>query len=178
IPANYPEDHNNTDSRTLTVNFLEKWADKGLSPAMNKLAQLCCDIVDGLQENEKQTKWLVKARQWYEKAFETGDFYQKAKAANGLSYIHRGNSKKYKQWKKEYLFQLEKYVEDLEQNNAELINIWIKEDPYKELEKRISFEDSLQELAIGYEYEIKDKKKAKLYKEKACQYGLTTFCEK
>jgi len=163
-------DCENPDCEAAMIDFLEKWAGKGMAVAMNKLAEFYTDKIDRLpgNENEKKSEWLDKARTWYEKAFEAGGFYQKAKAAKGLSLVYgrKGSSKKEKQWKKEYLHWLEICFEDLEKNNTKEGGSWSK------------YMDILNDLAFGYEYEIKDKKKATFYKEKACQYGLTTYCGK
>jgi len=146
------------------MSVLKKGAENGLPGAIKVLGDY---YLNKYQEYDK-------AIHWYQKAFDAGDVYQKAEAAKSMSiaytiYSPVRSNKKSKQWKKESVALYEKFVEDFEKSNT----IGKKNPDYGK------FTVSLIYLASDYQYTlgIKDKKKAKFYKEKACENGLDTFCE-
>jgi len=177
IPSNYTycEDQ---DCIAATIHFLEEWSEKGLAPAMNELAKYYFGIGDhiGSGNKEARNQWWDKSMQWYEKAFEAGEPYEKAQAADGISNLYSrtsttGTGENEIHWKKEYLSWLEKYVEDFEQNHPELI---------KNPHENLYYQESLAALASTYQYtaEVKDEKKSKFYKEKGCRNGVKILCRK
>jgi len=159
------------------INIIKKEAERGLPIAIKGLADYYFH----------KYREYDKAAQWYQKAFDTGNVYQKAQAAEKMGLIYGVhplyNQKKSKQWDTEAVSLYEKYVENFEKHNTvENMEKYTVEDfeksngsknPYYE------YINSLSRLVFHYEYTlgIKSQKKAKFYKEKVCKSGIEAYCE-